>query len=52
MSYYDDYVAEGLCCESCGAYLDGNEPGYSRFCYGCQKARDRETAKLNKRARK
>jgi hypothetical protein len=36
MSYYDDYVAEGLCCECCGAYLDGTEPGFSRLCDGCR----------------
>lgn len=36
MSYYDDYVAEGLCCESCGGLLDGSEPGFSRLCDGCR----------------
>ena len=35
MSFYDDYVADGLCCASCGGLLDGGEPGFSRFCVGC-----------------
>lgn len=36
MSFYEDYVADGLCCQSCGALLDGNEPGYARFCAACE----------------
>jgi hypothetical protein len=35
MSFYDDYVADGLCCQCCGAYI-GDEPGYPQFCYGCK----------------
>ena len=35
MSYFDDYVADGMCCECCGTYM-GNEPGYVRRCDGCQ----------------
>ncbi len=35
MSYYDDYVADGLCCNVCGAYIDGDEPGYPRTCPEC-----------------
>ena len=38
MSFYDDYVADGLCCQSCGAYI-GDEPGYPRFCFGCDPER-------------
>lgn len=38
MSYFDDYVADGLCCQSCGAYI-GDEPGYPRFCFGCDPER-------------
>lgn len=35
MSYFDDYVADGLCCEQCGTLI-GGEPGYVRLCYGCE----------------
>lgn len=35
MSYFDDYVADGLCCNVCGAYIDGEEPGYPRTCDDC-----------------
>lgn len=35
MSFYEDYVADGLCCNVCGAYIDGEEPGYPRTCDGC-----------------
>lgn len=38
MSYFDDYIADGLCCEGCGAYLGGSEPGYVRYCAGCRPA--------------
>lgn len=26
MSFYEDYVEDGLCCQYCGAYIDGEEP--------------------------
>lgn len=35
MSFYDDYVADGLYCQCCGAYI-GDEPGYPQFCDGCK----------------
>jgi hypothetical protein len=35
MSYFDDYVADGLCCSVCGEYIDGEEPGYPRTCKNC-----------------
>ena len=35
MSYYEDYVADGLCCQVCGAYIDDDEPGYPRTCDEC-----------------
>ena len=37
MSFYDDYVAEGLCCEACGALIDLDEPGYARLCAACER---------------
>ena len=30
MSYFDDYIADGLCCESCGGLIDSDEPGFVR----------------------
>lgn len=51
MSYYDDYVADGLCCESCGGYMDGSEPGHSRMCWSCQRA-TKEQAKPAKKAKR
>lgn len=51
MSYYDDYIADGLCCEGCGGYLDGSEPGFSRFCDGCRKS-VKAPAKAKKRGRR
>jgi len=35
MSFYEDYVADGLCCMVCGTLIDGEEPGYPREC-GCE----------------
>lgn len=32
MSYFDDYIADGLCCATCGAFIDGGEPGFARYC--------------------
>lgn len=36
MSYFDDYIADGLCCESCGGLIDLDEPGFVRLCDGCK----------------
>lgn len=30
-------ILNGLLCEKCGSYVDGEEPGYPRKCYDCQK---------------
>lgn len=37
MSYYEDYVADGLCCECCGVCIDRKEPGYPRMCSECKR---------------
>lgn len=42
MSYFDDYVADGLCCEQCGEFMGGSEPGYVRVCFGCEQAAKRD----------
>lgn len=38
MSYFEDYVEEGLCCEGCGEFLGGDEPGHVRRCATCERA--------------
>lgn len=48
MSYFDDYVADGLCCEQCGEFMGGDEPGFVRVCYGCEQAGKRNAAKATK----
>ena len=35
MSYFEDYVQDGLCCEGCGEFMGGDEPGFVRRCAGC-----------------
>ena len=49
MSFYDDYVADGLCCSSCGEMISGDEPGFARLCAGCSdtfKADDRHSPRV------
>lgn len=31
-----DEILEGLMCQSCGALIDGEEPGYPRNCEDCE----------------
>ena len=55
MSYFDDYVADGLCCEGCGEFLGGDEPGFVRRCASCDNAapsRSHKRARRNRKARK
>lgn len=40
MSFFNDYVADGLCCQVCGAYIDGDEPGFPRTCDDCIKEKE------------
>jgi hypothetical protein len=42
MSYFEDYIEEGLCCESCGEFLGGDEPGFIRRCASCEAATGRK----------
>ena len=37
MSFFDDYVADGLCCMSCGQVIDYEEVGFPRLCERCEK---------------
>ena len=45
MSYFDDYIADGLCCQVCGAYIDDDEPGYPRTCEDCLQEEQRRNQK-------
>lgn len=31
-----EMVLEGLLCQTCGDLIDGEEPGYPRFCEDCE----------------
>lgn len=35
MSYFEDYIEDGLCCQICGEVIDGKEPGVPRKCDFC-----------------
>jgi len=41
-----DAMINGLMCEQCGVYLDGEEPGFTRCCTDC--AEDPEIAEMYK----
>ena len=51
MSYFDDYIADGLCCQVCGAYIDDDEPGYPRTCEDCLQEEQRRNQKKGIRFR-
>jgi hypothetical protein len=51
MSYFDDYVADGLCCEQCGEFMGGDEPGYVRVCAGCASTAKPKTSRKGKSKR-
>lgn len=36
MSEITEDVMEGLLCEDCGAFIDGDAPGYPRECEDCE----------------
>ena len=37
MSFFEDYVQDGLCCQICGQVIDFSEPGYPRSGNCCDK---------------
>ena len=45
MSFFDDYIADGLCCQVCGAYIDDDEPGFPRTCEDCLQEEQRRKQK-------
>lgn len=49
MSYFEDYVEDGLCCEECGEMIDGSEPGYVRKCEQCSGRKRNKVRKSHKR---
>lgn len=52
MSYFEDYVEDGLCCVSCGEFLGGDEPGFVRMCASCQRIADQREKPVANRGRK
>lgn len=38
MSYFEDYVEDGLMCMTCGVLIDETEPGYPRNCASCKRS--------------
>lgn len=42
MSYFEDYIEDGLCCERCGGFIDGDEPGFIRVCEACADSEEEE----------
>jgi hypothetical protein len=46
MSYFEDYIEDGLCCEGCGEFLGGDEPGFIRRCAACEQAQVRAAQPL------
>lgn len=36
MSENVEMILEGLLCEQCGSFIDGEEPGYPRLCEDCE----------------
>lgn len=52
MSYFEDYIEDGLCCQSCGEFLGGDEPGYTRSCRSCEPQDNKKYHKQNKSNKK
>ncbi len=50
MSFFEDYVEDGLCCMCCGQLIDGDEPGYPRYCEFCEPKKYRRNK--NKKGKK
>jgi hypothetical protein len=38
-----DLMLNGLLCRTCGAYIDGDMPGYPRFCAACESEDETES---------
>ena len=45
MSFFEDYVEDGLCCMSCGQVIDYEAVGYPRFCNSCLEVYEQEKEK-------
>ena len=42
MSFFEDYVEDGLCCVCCGQVIDGDAPGFPRCCDECEAGEEDE----------
>ncbi len=47
MAFFDEFVADGLCCAQCGEMIDETEPGYVRTCDECKKKKRRTVKRQN-----
>jgi len=48
MSFFEDYVEDGLCCSICGEVIDNTEPGYPRTCKECSDSQRQSKIERNK----
>ena len=51
MSYFEDYIEDGLCCEGCGEFLGDHEPGFVRRCYTCERTQQKAPQKRKPKAK-
>ena len=51
MSYFEDYIEDGLCCEQCGEFMGGDEPRYVRVCASCEGPRPWNESDVDRLAR-
>ena len=42
-----DMMLEGVLCEGCGVYLDGESPGYPRYCGSCKRTEPKKKKPRN-----
>jgi len=46
-----EFMLDGILCQVCGVFIDGESPGYPRTCEGCEeeeRKRRRKNGKKNK----
>lgn len=49
MGDYADGILDGLVCEDCGEFIDGDAPGFPRLCDACQQGTRRTSSKKKRR---
>lgn len=52
MSFFEDYVEDGLCCATCGTFIGFDGPGFVQYCCdACEPHREVQPAPAKKPAR-